>query len=132
MVRAAALAVLLLTGCSSADGPQEFDDWDVLNEVGSPERLERTTWPVDDRSCIHVNDIQVLGELDAKEFSLIVSEVQRAHPRVTILQVRRAGRYADVLTGINCTSPGSGGGDIYLLRLDGTKWREKGITKWHQ
>jgi len=130
-VRATALLVLLLTGCSDSGDQHEFDDWDVLNEIGNPSRSERTTWPVDDRSCITASDIQVFGELDAKEFSRIISEVQRSHPRVAILWVRRAGLYADVLTGSNCTTRESGGGDIYFLRLEGTQWHEKGTTKWH-
>jgi hypothetical protein len=86
---------------------------------------------VDDRSCLPVYDILVLGEVDAKEYLEIVSVVKASHPRDAILLVRRAGRYADVLTGGNCKLPGGGGGDIYLLRREQGKWQVKGTTAWH-
>ena len=129
--RAIAVVILILVGCSKEDPSRQFDNWGGLDDLGNPVRSEKTTWPVDDRSCITPDDIQVFGELDAKEFSAIVSEVQRSHPRVAILWVRRSGNHADVLTGSNCTSPGTGGGDIYFLRFEGMRWQEKGTTQWH-
>jgi hypothetical protein len=129
-IRATTLALMLLTACSDAHDWSEFKDWDILNEVGSPIRWEKLTWPIDDESCLAPDGIQVLGELNANEYSRIVSEVREARPRDAILLVRKDGRYADVLTGANCTSPGAGGGDVYYLRFEGVNWRIKGTSKW--
>jgi len=129
--RTAVLVLMLLIACSDEHGPQQFDEWDVLNEVGTPGRWVELTWAVDDRSCLAPNGIQVLGELDSAEYDKIIQEIRNAHPRDAILLVRRSGRYADVLTGANCVSRGTGGGDLYLLRLEGMNWRVKRTTKWH-
>jgi hypothetical protein len=124
------LAVMLFAACSDPRGSADLSDWDVLNEVGNPMRFEKWTWPVDDPSCIEGKDVVVLGELDSQEYSRVIAEVREAHPRDAILLVRREGRYADVLTGANCTSRGAGGGDIYLMRLEGMNWKIRGSTKW--
>jgi hypothetical protein len=120
---------MLLAACSDPRGPADFSDWDVLNELGNSTRFEKLTWPVDDSSCIK-GDIVVFGELNSQEYLRVIAEVRETHPRDAILWVRREGVYADVLTGANCTSPGAGGGDIYLMRLEGMTWKIKGSTKW--
>jgi hypothetical protein len=128
--RTAVLTAALLAACSDPRAPADPSDWDVLNEVGSPSRFEKSTWLVDDSSCIEGRDIMVLGELDTQEYLRVIAEVREAHPRDAILLVRREGFYADVLTGAHCTSPGSGGGDVYLMRLEGINWKIRGSTKW--
>jgi hypothetical protein len=120
----------LLGGCSGESVPVDLSGWEILDEVGSPMRFEKATWPVDDSSCIDSKGIEVLGELDSEEYVRVITEVRERHPRDAILLVRRDGSYADVLTGVHCTSPEAGSGDIYLMRQEGMKWKIKGTTKW--
>jgi hypothetical protein len=120
----------LLGGCGGQSEPVDLSAWDILNEVGNPMRFEKPTWPVDDSSCLDAKGIEVLGDLDSKQYLRVIAEVRERHPRDAILLVRRSGLYADVLTGVHCTSPNAGGGDIYLMRQEGMEWKIAGTTEW--